>query len=238
MPKEALKQDHERQPTKAGTAHKESSHKHQAKPAKRKSDRNGESETVIPDVKAGKKRKRTLQHEEKRDEEIVDGTHNNKKSRKERSTPASDGAEVVPKSKDPSGKVAGLSASKPSKGATKRFIVFVGNLPYSATDKTVHTHFTSVGRVKSVRLQTTRPDNKPKGCGFVEFFDAPTMRKALLLHHQEFEGRKINVELTAGGGGKGANRVNKLQQRNDKLREERQKIHEKIVKAKVSAPKQ
>jgi hypothetical protein len=39
----------------------------------------------------------------------------------------------------------------------------------------------------------------------------PFAQSALMLHHSDFAGRKINVELTAGGGGKGE--VNVAEQR-------------------------
>ncbi len=43
------------------------------------------------------------------------------------------------------------------------------------------------------------------------------------------EGRKINVELTAGGGGKGENRQKKIQEKNAGLEKERAKLHGKYV---------
>jgi nucleolar protein 6 len=41
------------------------------------------------------------------------------------------------------------------------------------------------------------------------------------LHHSVLDGRQINVELTAGGGGKSEARVAKLQQRNKALHDQR-----------------
>ena len=44
------------------------------------------------------------------------------------------------------------------------------------------------------------------------------MQRALRLHHTLLDNRRINVEVTAGGGGKSENRTAKIKMRNDKLR--------------------
>ena len=75
-----------------------------------------------------------------------------------------------------------------------------------------------------VRLPTpkaTQPASKSKGYAFLEFTEKKSLQQALRLHHSELEGRKINVELTAGGGGKSEHRLKKLQERNKGLHEQR-----------------
>lgn len=75
----------------------------------------------------------------------------------------------------------------------------------------------------TVRLLTpkpsssTRPANKSKGCAFLEFSHRNALQQALKLHQSELEGRMINVELTAGGGGKSENRITKVRERNKEL---------------------
>jgi hypothetical protein len=44
------------------------------------------------------------------------------------------------------------------------------------------------------------------------------VQRALRLHHTLLDNRRINVEVTAGGGGKSENRTAKIKMRNDKLR--------------------
>jgi nucleolar protein 6 len=44
---------------------------------------------------------------------------------------------------------------------------------------------------------------------------------ALKMHHTEILGRKINVEATAGGGGKSEARVKKIKEKNSKLHDQR-----------------
>lgn len=82
-------------------------------------------------------------------------------------------------------------------GKNSRYIVFVGNLPFTATAETIKAHFISLKPI-SVRCLKNKDDDKPcRGIAFVEFGNVWTMRTCLdKFHHTEFEGRKINVELT------------------------------------------
>ncbi|EED13917.1 RNA binding protein [Talaromyces stipitatus ATCC 10500] len=110
-----------------------------------------------------------------------------------------------------------------------RFIVFVGNLPYTATIESVKAHFSKIQPI-SVRVATDKKNSdKCRGFGFVEFEQFDRMQTCLkLYHHSSFDdgkspARKINVELTAGGGGKSETRRTKLKEKNQKLAEERAK---------------
>lgn len=62
---------------------------------------------------------------------------------------------------------------------------------------------------------------KSKGCAFLEFSHKNALQQGLKLHQSELDGRRINVELTAGGGGKSEQRINKLKERNRGLATER-----------------
>ena len=68
---------------------------------------------------------------------------------------------------------------------------------------------------------TTRPGaeskSKSKGCAFLEFSARQALQAALRLHQSELDGRRINVELTAGGGGKSDARLAKVKERNKHL---------------------
>ena len=80
-----------------------------------------------------------------------------------------------------------------------------------------------------VRLLTPKDSagkktTKSKGCAFLEFTSQQSLQQALKLHQSNLDGRMINVELTAGGGGTGETRMKKLQERNKDLHNQRQKV--------------
>ncbi|KAJ4386750.1 hypothetical protein N0V93_009648 [Gnomoniopsis smithogilvyi] len=108
-----------------------------------------------------------------------------------------------------------------------RFICFIGNLPFTATKADVEAHFSALAP-SSVRLLTEKDNpTKSRGIAFIEFDHFSRMKTCLAkFHHTEFTDsagnvRKINVELTAGGGGKKEGRMDKVKERNFKLNEER-----------------
>ncbi|TWU74628.1 hypothetical protein ED733_002347 [Metarhizium rileyi] len=122
-------------------------------------------------------------------------------------------------------------------GKTPRHIVFVGNLPFTATSESIKAHFASL-KPMSVRCLKNKDDDRPcRGIAFVEFANVWTMRTCLdKFHHSEFEGRRINIELTAGGGGGTKFRRDKIRDKNKKLDENRSRRIEKEKAAKgVSA---
>jgi nucleolar protein 6 len=93
-----------------------------------------------------------------------------------------------------------LDASAASKA--DRHIVFVGNLPYTATAASISAHFASLSPI-AVRCLKNRDDSNPcRGIAFVEFGKVWHQRTCLdKFHHSVFNdgvspARKINVELT------------------------------------------
>ncbi len=71
--------------------------------------------------------------------------------------------------------------------------IYVGNLPYSATEQEVRDLFGSYGEVKLVKLVIDRETNRPKGFGFVEMDDAAAQEAIQALDGQEFGGRRLRV---------------------------------------------
>ena len=92
---------------------------------------------------------------------------------------------------------------------------------------------------KSIAKGKARDPSAPvsRGCAFVEFSTPVALQKGLRFHHSMFHGRQINVELTAGGGGKSETRKKKIQAKNADLEKERQKHFEKHVKPQAEAQK-
>ena len=89
--------------------------------------------------------------------------------------------------------------------------LYVGNLPYSATEDGLKNHFSSAGSVASVKIIIDRETGRSKGFGFVEMESDDGAQSAVSqLDGQEFEGRSLRVseakpqperESRGGGGG-------------------------------------
>lgn len=72
--------------------------------------------------------------------------------------------------------------------------LFVGNLPYSATEAEIRELFSAVGPVSSVRLPVDRETGRPRGFAFVEFADRAHAEEAIRrFHNQNMGGRPISV---------------------------------------------
>lgn len=112
-----------------------------------------------------------------------------KKEKKEKS--GDDGEEEEGKAKG--GKTAGVEGVKDSSVKAgedkavhgKRWILFVGNLPYRMTVEHVKLLFK---KCCSARMPTEKDNNKPKGYCFVEFDNYEDMKAALLMHHTDIKG--------------------------------------------------
>ena len=85
--------------------------------------------------------------------------------------------------------------------------LYVGNLPFSATEDSVRTLFSAHGTVESVALITDRDTGQPRGFGFVEMSNADASRAMQSLNGKDFEGRALKIneaqDKPRGGGGGG-----------------------------------
>ena len=87
--------------------------------------------------------------------------------------------------------------------------LYVGNLPYSATENDIEQLFRQHGDVESVALPTDRDTGRPRGFGFVEMATAEGATKAIAaLNGADFNGRSLNVNEARArednrGGGRG-----------------------------------
>jgi RNA recognition motif-containing protein len=89
--------------------------------------------------------------------------------------------------------------------------LYVGNLPFSATDDSVRNLFSKYGTVEKVSLITDRETGRPRGFGFVEMSNADASRAMQALNGSDFDGRPLKVNEAqdrerSGGGGGGGNR--------------------------------
>ncbi|HEX9139141.1 MAG TPA: RNA-binding protein [Steroidobacteraceae bacterium] len=91
--------------------------------------------------------------------------------------------------------------------------IYVGNLPFSASEADIRTLFSQHGTVESVSLPTDRETGRPRGFGFVEMSQADASRAIQSLNGQDMGGRPLRVNEAQdkprtgggrpGGGGGG-----------------------------------
>jgi RNA recognition motif-containing protein len=89
--------------------------------------------------------------------------------------------------------------------------LFVGNLPFSATDQVLNEAFAQVGTVESAKVITDRETGRSKGFGFVEMSsDAEAAEAISRFNGAELDGRAMTVNeakpmepRSGGGGGRG-----------------------------------
>ena len=70
--------------------------------------------------------------------------------------------------------------------------IYVGNLPFSASDGELRTMFGEFGTVESVNLITDRQTGQPRGFGFVEMSSGGD-EAIRALDSKEMDGRSLKV---------------------------------------------
>ena len=71
--------------------------------------------------------------------------------------------------------------------------IYVGNLPWSATQEGVESLFSPYGEVRSEKLVSDRETGRARGFGFVEMEDADAINAIAALDGKEFDGRALRV---------------------------------------------
>jgi RNA recognition motif-containing protein len=87
--------------------------------------------------------------------------------------------------------------------------IYVGNLPFDATEDAVRALFSTHGVVEKLSLVMDRDTGRPKGFGFVEMSNADASRAMSALNGADFQGRPLRVneaQAKPAGGGGGGNR--------------------------------
>ena len=100
-------------------------------------------------------------------------------------------------------------------GRTIGMKLFVGNLPFSATEQDIREAFEAHGEVSDVAVIMDRETGRPRGFAFVEMPDGGQGNAAIeALNNTDFGGRSLNVNEArprearpprggGGGGGRG-----------------------------------
>jgi RNA recognition motif-containing protein len=87
--------------------------------------------------------------------------------------------------------------------------LYVGNLPYTATEEELSSMFGQAGTVTSVAIIKDRETGRSKGFAFVEMGSNADAQKAVsMLNGQNMGGRDLRVSIArpreeGGGGGRG-----------------------------------
>jgi RNA recognition motif-containing protein len=72
--------------------------------------------------------------------------------------------------------------------------LFIGNLPYSATEPDLREHLSSVGAPAQIVLPTDRETGRPRGFAFVDYSDRAVAEEAIRRFNQQpFKGRPLAV---------------------------------------------
>lgn len=71
--------------------------------------------------------------------------------------------------------------------------LFVGNLPFSATEQSVRALFEPHGTIDSLALINDRETGRARGFGFIEMPNADAAKAMQALNGRDFEGRALKV---------------------------------------------
>jgi len=72
--------------------------------------------------------------------------------------------------------------------------LFIGNLPYTATEAELRDHLSSVGEPAQIVLPTDRETGRPRGFAFVDYADRAVAEEAIRRFNQQpFKGRPLAV---------------------------------------------
>ena len=89
--------------------------------------------------------------------------------------------------------------------------LYVGNLPFAATDQILHDTFSQCGTVESAKIIIDRDSGRSKGFGFVEMSTEAEAADAInKFNGADYDGRPMTVNEAkpmvpreGGGGGRG-----------------------------------
>ncbi|HNR22982.1 MAG TPA: RNA-binding protein [Steroidobacteraceae bacterium] len=71
--------------------------------------------------------------------------------------------------------------------------IYVGNLPFTATEQDVRVLFEAHGTVESVKLINDRETGRPRGFGFVEMPEGDAREAIQAMNGREMNGRTLRV---------------------------------------------
>jgi len=78
-------------------------------------------------------------------------------------------------------------------GGSMETNIYVGNLPFSASEDQIRQMFETYGQVASVKLINDRETGRPRGFGFVEMDEEGAKQAIQALNGSDFGGRTMKV---------------------------------------------
>lgn len=89
--------------------------------------------------------------------------------------------------------------------------IYVGNLPYSASESELEDLFAQFGKIVSVNVIKDKYTGRSKGFGFIEFEGEEQAKAAVSLDGNDMDGRPLRVSVAreqqrSGGGNRGGDR--------------------------------
>lgn len=88
--------------------------------------------------------------------------------------------------------------------------LYVGNLPFTASEDSLRALFAEFGTVETLSLVKDRETGNPRGFGFIEMSESDAARAMQGLNGKDFGGRALKVneaqDRPRGGGGGGYGR--------------------------------
>ncbi len=90
--------------------------------------------------------------------------------------------------------------------------IYVGNLPWSATETELQELFSTIGTVHSAAVITDRETGRSRGFGFIEMDEVDADKAISQLNGRDMDGRPLRVneaqdrQRGGGGGGGGGGR--------------------------------
>jgi len=86
------------------------------------------------------------------------------------------------------------SLNRPKDEGVVSVRLFIGNLPYAATEADLREHLSSVGAPTQIVLPTDRETGRPRGFAFVDYEDREVAEEAIRRFNQQpFKGRPLAV---------------------------------------------
>ncbi|XP_078179852.1 glycine-rich RNA-binding protein RZ1A-like [Carex rostrata] len=89
----------------------------------------------------------------------------------------------------------------------EEYQVFIGNLSWTTTDRSLEDAFSKFGKIADAKVVNDKYSGRSRGFGFVTFDEKDAMEEAIeKMNGNDLDGRAITVDRAQAGGGGGGGR--------------------------------